>query len=84
MLLSELSIMKTLLRDAFTGQYFQALGKWTGDREDAYDFGLVARALRFARKARLPGLELILAFESPESIPPISFGELCHSGAQVR
>ena len=58
--------MKTLLRDIATGQYCQSLDKWTSDRDDAHDFGLIAKAMKFARKARLPGLELILSFDSPE------------------
>jgi hypothetical protein len=66
--------MKTLLRHTPTGQYYQSMDKWTGDRDEAHDFGLIARAMKFARKARLPGLELILSFDSPEQAAAFHLG----------
>ena len=58
--------MKTLLRHIATGRYFQSLEKWTLERDDAHDFGLIATATKFARKAHITGLELILSFDSPK------------------
>ena len=65
--------MHTLLRHAGTGLYFQSLDRWTPDRDDAYDFGLIARAMRFAHKVAIPGLELILSFDAPERDALLSF-----------
>jgi hypothetical protein len=58
--------MKTLLRDIQTRQYFQSLNKWTLDADEAYDFGLVARAVKFVHKASLTGMELLLCLDGPE------------------
>jgi hypothetical protein len=65
--------MKTLLRDIATRQYFQSLDKWTPDADEAHDFGLIARAVRFAHKASLTGLELILSLDSPEEAAALPF-----------
>ena len=66
--------MKTLLRHAPTGQYFQSVDKWTCERDDAYDFGLIAKAMKFVHKAHLSGLELILSFESPKQASAFHLG----------
>jgi hypothetical protein len=58
--------MKTFLRDMATRQYFQSVEKWTLDREDAYDFGLVSKAMKIAHKLRIPDLELVLSLDEPE------------------
>jgi hypothetical protein len=60
--------MKTLLRHASTGKYFQSLDKWTPEREQAHDFGIVRRAIKFAQKMRISDLELILSFDEPQSL----------------
>ena len=52
--------MRTFLRHAYTGQYFHSLDGWTFDRDEAHDFGLIPPAVKFAKKLRIPGLELIL------------------------
>jgi hypothetical protein len=41
---------------------------WTPDRDEAYDFGLIARAMKFARKVRLPNLELIIDVDDARQI----------------
>jgi hypothetical protein len=64
--------MKTLLRHAPTGQYFESLEKWTPNPGNAYDFQLVSRALRFVEKARFRGMELVLSLDKAE--PPASWG----------
>jgi hypothetical protein len=56
-----------------TGQYFQSLEKWTLDREDAYDFGLISKAMKIARKLRIPGLELVLWLDDPDHAPATPF-----------
>jgi hypothetical protein len=68
-----ITTMRTLLRHASTGQYFQSLDMWTPDRDNAYDFGLIGRAMKFARKIRLPDLELILSVDNPEQINKTPF-----------
>ncbi len=49
-----------------TRRYFQSPQKWTPDREEAYDFGLISKAMRIARKLHIPNLELVLSFDEAE------------------
>ena len=58
--------MRTFLRHIATGQYFQSLEKWTPDRDDAYDFGIISKAMKVAHKLHIRELELVLAFDNPE------------------
>ncbi len=58
--------MRTLLRHALTGQYYQSLGKWTTKQENAHDFRIITRAVNFARKTKSPNMEVDLAFDDPE------------------
>ena len=67
--------MKTLLRHASTGKYFQSLDKWTSEREHAHDFGIVRRALKFAQKMRISDLELILSFDEPQALGSTALGD---------
>jgi hypothetical protein len=67
--------MKTLLRHASTGKYFQSLDKWTPEREHAHDFGIVRRAIKFAQKMRISDLELILSFDEPQSLGSTALGD---------
>jgi hypothetical protein len=62
-----------------SGQYFQGLEKWTLDREEAYDFGRVAQALKFAHKAHLDNAELVLSFDRPGEVTSIPFKQLMQS-----
>src|SRR5438105_34349 len=57
--------MRTLLRHAPTGQYFQSLGNWTTTPQNAHDFRFIARALRFVSKTGFADMELILSLEQP-------------------
>ena len=57
--------MKTLLRHISTGHYFQSLEKWTLDADDAFDFGLVSKAVQVASKLHIRDLELVLSFDDP-------------------
>ncbi len=67
-----ITIMRTLLRHSASGRYFQGLEKWTLDRDEAYDFRVIDRALKFAQRTGIHDLELILSFDSPEQVSPIS------------
>ncbi len=67
--------MRTLLRHVSSGQYFAALNKWTPDRDEAHDFGPVARAAKFAHKARFADMELVVSFEESEPRMALSFGQ---------
>ncbi len=68
--------MRTFLRHVATGHYFQSLEKWTLDKEEAFDFGFVSRAMKVAHKLRIPELELELSFEDPEQASSTPFEKL--------
>jgi hypothetical protein len=70
---NQTNAMKTLLRHIATGQYFRSLDSWTADLDEAYDFGLIAKATRFAHKAHISGLELILSLDGSEQNAAIPF-----------
>jgi len=59
--------MRTLLRNTKTGFYFQGVDDWTNSPDEAFDFKLTERVIRFVRDARLntTDLELVLAFDDP-------------------
>jgi hypothetical protein len=59
--------MRTLLRNTKAGFYFQGVDDWTKNPDDAFDFKLTERVIRFVRDARLEttDLELVLAFDNP-------------------
>ena len=76
--------MHTFLRHATTGQYFQSLNVWTPDREEAHDFGLIAGAMKFARKLGLPGLELIVDVDDPKQIGNTPFEVFWRKVTHVR
>ena len=65
--------MRTFLRHVATGQYFQSLEKWTPDRDDAYDFGFISKAVRVARKMRVPNLELVLSLDGSDQAAATPF-----------
>lgn len=68
--------MRTFLRHVATGHYFQSLEKWTLDREEAFDFGIISKAMKVAHKLRIPELELELSFEDPEQRSSTPFEKL--------
>jgi len=45
--------MKTLLRNAQTGVYYQGIADWTDNPQEAFDFKMPERAVRFVRDAGL-------------------------------
>jgi len=65
--------MKTLIRHAPSGKYFQNLEKWTTSRKSAHDFKLIKRALRFISKARFSDMELIVSLNKSEDMDAIQF-----------
>ena len=52
-----------------TRHYFRSSEKWTLDRDEAHDFGVVSRAMKVAHKLRIRDLELELSFDDPEPPP---------------
>lgn len=73
-----------MLRYMATGQYFQSLEKWTTDRDEAYDFGFISKAMKVARKLRIRDLELVVAFDDLEQAAAASLEKvlrgLSHNG----
>lgn len=57
--------MRTFLRHIATGHYFRAPERWTLDRDDAYDFEFVSKAMKTAHKLHIRDLELVLSVEDP-------------------
>jgi hypothetical protein len=56
-----------------TRLYFQSVEKWTPDREEAHDFGLISRAVKIAQKLRIPELELVLSLDEPDQAAATPF-----------
>jgi hypothetical protein len=67
--------MKTLLRDSQTGVYYQGVANWTQNPQDAYDFHMAERAVRFVRDAGLERVEVVFAFDDPQYNVPIPIDE---------
>ena len=65
--------MRTFLRHVATGHYFRSLDNWTPDRDDAYDFGIISKAMKVAHKLHIRELELVLAFDSPQQAAATAF-----------
>lgn len=57
--------MRVLLCNNRSGLYYEASGRWSAAREEAYDFGDSHAALRFAAESGLKGVELVLAYNDP-------------------
>ena len=52
-----------------TRHYFRSPEKWTLDRDEAFDFGFVSKAMKVAHRLRIGDLELELSFDAPEPPP---------------
>jgi hypothetical protein len=63
--------MRTLLRHAGTGLFFQGAGKWTHNPEKAYDFHFIDRALQYVDTWELKEVELAFAFDDPVSVTTV-------------
>ena len=57
--------MRVLLCNNRSGRYYEASGRWSASREEAYDFADSHAALRYALESGLQGVELVLAYEDP-------------------
>ncbi len=73
--------MRTLLRQASTGLYFEGPDKWTHNPGHAHNFKMIDRALDFVRRWKLRDLELVFAFDDVEEVTtvPIDKMELRYS-----
>jgi hypothetical protein len=60
--------MKTLLRNASNGLYFQGPDQWTSDPAQALNFRMIDRALEFITKWNLQGVEVAFAFDDFKKI----------------
>jgi hypothetical protein len=67
-----------------TGHYFQSLEKWTLDRDNAYDFGLVSKAMKAAHKLRIRDLELELSLDGHEQAPATPFEKFLLGLSSIR
>ena len=76
--------MKTFLRDMATRQYFQSPQKWTSDRDDAYDFGVVSRAMKIAHKLHMRSLELVVSLDDPREAANTPFAQFLHNLSHPR
>ncbi len=56
-----------------TRQYFSSEQRWTTDRDEAYNFGLLSGALRIARKLRVSTLEIVVSFDESEPVAETPF-----------
>ena len=67
-----------------TGHYFQSLEKWTLDRDEAFDFGFVSKAMKFAHKLHIRDLELELSFDDPAQAAATPFEKFLHGLSPTR
>ena len=67
-----------------TGHYFRSPQNWTLDRDEAYDFGLVSRAMKAAHKLHIRDLELELSFEDLEEAVATPFQTFVRGLSQPR
>jgi hypothetical protein len=56
-----------------TRQYFSSEKRWTADRDEAHDFGLLSGALRIARKLHVSTLEVVVSFDDSEPVAETPF-----------
>jgi hypothetical protein len=63
--------MRILLQHARTGLYFRALGDWTANSAEAFDFQHSQRAIDFAHKHAISGVQIAVTFidDSDEVFP---------------
>jgi hypothetical protein len=54
--------MKILLQHARTRLYFRGLGDWTANAHDAFDFQHSQRAIEFAHREGLTGVQIAVKF----------------------
>ena len=76
--------MRTFLRHMATGHYFRSPEKWTLDRDEAFDFGIVSKAMKVAHKLRIRELELVLSFDDPEQTAATPFENFLRGLSRTR
>ena len=76
--------MKTLLRDMATRRYFQSKERWTSDRDDAFDFGVISKAVKLAHKLRIPDLEVVLSVDDPNQVRDTPFAQFLRDLSRPR
>jgi hypothetical protein len=67
-----------------TGHYFRSPAKWTLDRDDAFDFGIISKAMKVAHKLHIRELELVLAFDNPEPATTTPFVDFLRGLSHTR
>jgi hypothetical protein len=76
--------MRTFLRHNATGHYFRSPQRWTLDRDDAYDFEYVSRAMKVAHKLHIRDLELVLSLEETAQAAVTPFKKFLHGLSRSR
>jgi hypothetical protein len=74
--------MRTLLLNNQTGFYLQGIQRWTKDPDQAFDFKLVERALKFIEIWRLENVELAFSFSDSHVSAEQLDRNVGHSGNQ--
>ncbi len=64
--------MKVFLRKTSTGLLFEEPDQWTEDSRKARSFRHSAEAMDLAKRQRLKGVEILLAFDEPQYTVTIS------------
>lgn len=67
-----------------TGQDFRSPEKWTLDRDEAFDFGLVSRAVRAAHKLHIRDLELEVSLDDPAQATATPFEKFLRGLSRTR
>ncbi len=68
--------MRTLLRQAATGLYFEGPDKWTPNASAAHNFKMIDRALDFVSRFKLHDLELVFAFDDAEEVTTVPLDKM--------
>ena len=68
--------MRILLQHARTGLYLRALGSWTSDFREAFDFGHSRKAIDFACLHGIAGAQIAVRFDDSEVDEVVSLPQL--------
>jgi hypothetical protein len=69
--------MRTFLRDTKSGHYLRGRGEWSSGLERACDFKSIKRAIKYAEKNQLQGVELVVTSGDPPHLTALS-DEILH------
>jgi hypothetical protein len=67
-----------------TRRYFQSVERWTPDRDDAYDFGIISKAMRIAHRLRIPDLEVELSLDDSDQAVATPFEKFLHGWSSTK